>query len=236
MRNSKSKTKTMWYIIRDLTSRNRQTDTKNITLSTQSGLVQEPQAVADIFNEFFISVGRSSFDDETCSENRNPYNMCNAQSRSINSLFLEPATEHEIHNTIRRLENKRSFGADEIPPILIKNCINELSSPLTFLINQSFNEGYCPDKLKIAKIRPILKKGGKPNDPSSYRPIALLPALSKIFEKTITNRVYGFLEKYNILNEAQYGFRKNRSTTLAVFKYIQEVLDCLEGKKYGVGL
>lgn len=158
------------------------------------------------------------------------------QKPVLNSIFLSPVTEKETYDIIRNLENKRSYGIDEIPMTLVKTCINQLTSPLTFLINQSFNEGICPDKIKIAKIRPIYKKSGSQLDTCNYRPIALLPTFSKIFEKTICNRIYSFLEKYNILNENQYGFRKERSTTLAVYNYIQYILEFMQKKKYAVGL
>lgn len=132
--------------------------------------------------------------------------------------------------------NKRSFGAHDIPSILIKNCIRELTPILTRLVNQSFDEGYFPDLLKLTKIKPIPKKGGNEKDPSSYRPIALLPTISKIFEKCMANRVYSFLEKNNILDGNQYGFRKKCSTTLALYKYVQEIYDYLNERKYAIGI
>lgn len=81
----------------------------------------------------------------------------------------------------------------------------------------------------------IFKKNSK-TDPSNYRPISLLPTFSKVFEKAMCDRVYNFCERYNIFNDSQNGFRKHRSTTLAVYKYIQEVLNILNDKKYAVGI
>lgn len=92
-----------------------------------------------------------------------------------------------------------------------------------------------PDSLKISPIKPIHKKDSK-TDPNHYRPIAILPTSSKIFEKAICNRAIRFCEKFKILNESQHGFRKNRSTTLAVYNFIQEAINIIDNKEYAVGI
>ncbi|KAI5640908.1 endonuclease-reverse transcriptase domain-containing protein [Phthorimaea operculella] len=153
-----------------------------------------------------------------------------------NSIYLRPTDEREVRKTIQCLSNKFSYGPDEIPPALIKACVDELTPPLTALINQSFDLEQFPDKLKMAKIRPIPKKGGKKDNVTQYRPIALLPAISKIYEKIVTSRLNNFLEKFNILNDCQFGFRKKRSTTDAVYKYIQLVYEYIRDRVYGVGI
>ena len=107
--------------------------------------------------------------------------------------------------------------------------------PLTLLINQSFHEGSFPDLLKVALIKPIHKKGDT-NIPENYMPIALLPSFSKVFEKAMFDRLCIFLEKYNILDEHQNGFRRTKSTTLAVYQYIQTALQHINEKSYGLGL
>ena len=74
--------------------------------------------------------------------------------------------------------------------------------------------------MKTARVIPLYKSGNV-DDVNNYRPVSILPILSKIFERIVYNRVYSFLEKYNLLNHSQYGFRKGKST-------IQAVLDQLE--------
>ena len=70
--------------------------------------------------------------------------------------------------------------------------------------------GIFPDKLKIAIVSPIYK--GKESDPhefSNYRPISLLPALSKIFEKVVHKQLYEYVDANNLLNTSKYGLRPN---------------------------
>lgn len=102
-------------------------------------------------------------------------------------------------------------------------------------MNQSFNEGTVPHSLKISKIKPIHKKDAT-DSPAQYRPIALLPTFAKIFETAVSNKLYSFCEKFNIFSENQNGFRKNRSTSLALYKYINEILNIINNKNYAIGI
>lgn len=229
MKKSDNKTKTMWQVIKHITGKNNQKQHKNIEIDFNNIKIQCPQSIANIFNDYFISVGKPLHD---VSEPRGRP----AINPSLNSIFLQPVTEREVNTIIKNLPNKYTSGIDEIPPILLKMCCDELTSPMTLLLNQSFDECCFPDKLKIAVIKPILKKGGKRHNYTHYRPIALLPTFSKVYERCMADRIYSFLEKYHLLDENQFAFRKNCSTTLAVFNYIQNALECLKKKHYAVGL
>lgn len=92
-----------------------------------------------------------------------------------------------------------------------------------------------PDCLKISVIKPIEKKVN-PTCPSHFRPIALLSTLAKIFETAMSNRLASYCEKYSIFNDSQNGFRKKRNTSLALFKYINEILNIINNKKYAIGI
>ena len=81
---------------------------------------------------------------------------------------------------------------------------------LSWLINISFSTGIHPDKLKIAKVISIYKKGSQLMS-SNYRPISLLSNINKIFEKLVFSRVYKFLDKYDCLYDLQFGFREKHS-------------------------
>jgi len=84
------------------------------------------------------------------------------------------------------------------------------------------SHGIVPDELKIAKVVPIYKAGDV-NVFSNYRPISVLPFLSKIFEKVIATRLTDYLDKYDIINENQLGLRNNCSTTMAVINMVEKI-------------
>lgn len=92
------------------------------------------------------------------------------------------------------------------------------------IINNSFVTGVVPDNLKIAKIIPIYKSGNI-NVFNNYRPISILPTLSKIMEKIVCNRLVIYLEKYNILYKHQYGFRSKHSTIHPILHLLKDIAD-----------
>ena len=86
---------------------------------------------------------------------------------------------------------------------------------LAFIINLSFRSGMFPNDWKTAKVVPLHKSG--PSDTfGNYRPISILPIVSKIIEKIVHNRLIAFLNKHDLLSKSQFGFRAKRSTELAV--------------------
>ena len=106
---------------------------------------------------------------------------------------------------------------------------------LTYLINLSINEGVFPDELKMAKVIPIYTSDNEQSI-NNYRPISVLPYFSKIFEKVIANHVIDFLEESNILNDNQFGFRRNHSTNHAIICLVEKVAKALDKGKIVVGL
>ena len=97
-----------------------------------------------------------------------------------------------------------------------------LAEPITKLINSSTSSEVFHECLKCARIVPIFKKG-EPTNMSKYRPIAILPTISKIFEKII-NRLLDFLDKSNSIIPQQFGFLKSRSTAGALLTLTQFIL------------
>ena len=81
--------------------------------------------------------------------------------------------------------------------------------------------------MKIAKVIPIYKCKEK-NEMDNYRPISLLPSISKIIEKLVHKRLYSFCENNDILNDNQYGFRPKHSTIDAVSKFTADIVSSLE--------
>ena len=98
------------------------------------------------------------------------------------------------------------------------------------MINTSIVTGVFPSTWKHAWITPILKSG-KPEDPSNYRPIALLPILSKILEKIVATQLMSYLESNNLLSSTQHGFRAGLSTTTALTKISNRIYENIDNKK-----
>ena len=125
--------------------------------------------------------------------------------------------------TINKLKNRNSSGVDEISNKLLKAIGTELSKPLTIILYQCLLTGLFPDLLKIAKVKPLFKHGDA-CQLNSYRPISLLPTMSKVFEKVIYSQLYTYFSENNLLSEQQYGFRAQHSTELAFVKLVDNII------------
>ena len=115
---------------------------------------------------------------------------------------------------LRALKRKKATGLDNLPSALLKDCADAIAGPLSHLINLSLKTGTVPLIWKKARITP-LHKSGSTTTPENYRPISVLPILSKILEKSVHEQFYNFLEKENLISNRQFGYRKKRSTELA---------------------
>ena len=110
-----------------------------------------------------------------------------------------------------------------------------IASSLGSLINDSFSTGIFPDKLKVAKVIALHKKGATDN-PSNYRPISLLSIFSKSFEKLMHKRFYCFLKANEILHPLQFGFRKKHSTLHTLISMTEHIKNTIDSGNYGCGI
>ena len=136
---------------------------------------------------------------------------------------------------IKKISTKNSSGPDGLSTKLFKVIEPELTKSLTLLINQVLNTGIFPAKLKIAKVKPILKKGEKTIF-NNYRPISLLPAISKVIEKIIFNQLSTYLEDSKIIDGSQYGFRHNRSTEYAALEVVDRIITQMDNNKIPINI
>ena len=112
----------------------------------------------------------------------------------------------------------------------MKSIANEILKPLTLIINQSLETRIFPDAFKTSKVTHLYKKGDK-TDLNNYRPIFILPTISKVFERVIHVQLYDYFRKNNLLCEQQYGFRSKHSTELATTKLVDFLVKSMDENK-----
>ena len=89
--------------------------------------------------------------------------------------------------------NKKKSTSGFIPTWILHQSVHTLAQSLTECINYSLSGGFFPDELKLADVIPVFKKGD-PMDKKNYRPISILPALSKVFERLMYNQLSDYFE------------------------------------------
>ena len=150
-------------------------------------------------------------------------NLLKRKYKNINSFSFRPVTVEEVKKVINELKTNKPVGGD-IPTSIFKD--SEFSfTTFTKCINKSIDTNSFPFSLKEANITPLYKKDD-PLDKTNYRPVSVLPLLSKVYERLIYNQLSDHANTF--LNNILCGFRKAHSTQHALFKLIsswQSVLD-----------
>lgn len=141
-------------------------------------------------------------------------------------------TPKEVENDIKNNINPRKApGFDLITGLILKQLPRKGIVKLTNLINATFRLKHVPKIWKIAEVIMIQKQGKPPHEITSYRPISLLPVISKLFEKLILKRMKIIIERKNIIPTHQFGFREEHSTIDQVHRVTDLIEKALEEKK-----
>ncbi|GFT56316.1 RNA-directed DNA polymerase from mobile element jockey [Trichonephila clavipes] len=142
-----------------------------------------------------------------------------------NTGTIPPTLPSEIIQIIKKIKIKKCPGRDGITNKMIKKLPKLNIFKITNIVNNMLTLRYFPKSWKTAVVVPILKPGKNSALAESYRPISLLPVLSKLAEKVILARLNDHLERENILIPEQHGFQPRLSTShqlLRVVEFIKE--------------
>ena len=193
----------------------------------------DPKRIANAFNNYYVNVGKDLADKITPIENTSFTNFL--KKKSIPEFSFQNVNEKIILQVINNLKPKTSQGMDNMSNKLLKQIKDEIVKPLTIIINQTLNTGIFPDKLKIAKVLPIHKKGDI-NLIDNYRPISLLPSLSKVFERIMHQQLVKHFDDNKLFYKNQYGFRTYHSTEMAVLELVDRITCALDNKHLSLGI
>ena len=214
MDNAGSNGKTKWKVIKEGLLLNKTVE--NISeISVDGNLKTNEKNIAEAFKVHF----------ETCAS-KLAENLPKGEDTSKilpqgNTWTFSHTSEIEIVSIIKTLLNKNSSGPDCLTNRMIKKEPYIFAKLLKPLINESISLGIFPTELKIANVIPIFKKGEKTNL-NNYRPISLLPVISKIFEKVINSQL-GIIIDDGYIDDNQFGFRRGHSTEDAVIRFVDKI-------------
>ena len=195
-------------------------------LKKENKIISEPKEIAECLQEQFCSVFSSPKEDERI-ENIDEFFCCDESAPGINDVQF---TEEDIEKVISEIKSNSACGDDGFSALLLKNCKKELSVPLYILWRHSLDTSEVPSFLKRSKICPI-HKGSLKCVPKNYRPVALTSHLIKLFEKILRNEIVKYLEKSNLMNNNQHGFRKFRSCLSQLLDHYDLLIEILQSNK-----
>lgn len=220
----------LWKHIKNL---NGQSSKRNIPdmINVDGLCTNDPKDIIEKLIFFFYSISdKLKADNPTDEVNFDCETLTNyVNSKVPNGVkFKIPLMKHEeLLASIKSIDTTKASGLDGITPRILKMAAEIVCPTLLELINICITTGQFPDDLKIAKLMPI-HKGGSTDDPSNYRPISILPVISKLVEKHVTKHLFGFLNKYKLLHKSQSGFRKHHSCNTALINLVDKWLKAID--------
>lgn len=174
---------------------------------------------ATLLNEHFAEQSQSPRNKQV------PIDFANDNIQKLSELRV---SETDVLKLLNSLNPSKSSGPDKLPTKLLKLIAILIYEPLTKLFNKSLSEGRFPTLWKTANITAIFKRKGSCADPTNYRPISLLPCLSKILEKLVFRAIYSHLTDNNILTEKQSGYRPKHGTQLQLTYLVHNLYAALD--------
>ena len=220
--NSSRNIRKAWSVINSIRCKSKNNKLPNF-IDTNGVIITNRREICTKFNEYFVNVAKNLNADKYSNLDAPDFKQY-LRNSITNSLFLSPITDNEIYDIINSLDTNKS---NDISPKLLKALCDSFCPILTYFFNSCMLSGTFPDELKIARVIPLFKSGDV-NLMSNYRPISILPTLSKIFEKLIHVRIYQFLDDNRVLYRYQFGFRKAHSTVHPVQTAIHSVTKALD--------
>ena len=184
--------------------------------NNRGNIISDGFQMAEVLNEYFSSV----FTTEDISSLPVPFNKCEGNTlEHLRQLFLTPEM---IAKKIKKMKDNKSPGVDGIPLKLLKEIVEQISTPLAQFFNLSPEEGIVPSEWKDANITPLFKKGSR-NKPNNYRPVSLTSVVCKLLETLIRDHMMEFLVKHKLINTSQHGFLKARSCLTNLLCFLKKL-------------
>ncbi|GIY39266.1 uncharacterized protein CDAR_617811, partial [Caerostris darwini] len=143
-------------------------------------------------------------------------NAASVSPSSTSDQEFIPLSCYEVEATVLRIKKKKAVGPDGLPGEIIQEIFFSNRGLFTALLNKLLVLGVFPAVWKVARVVLLNKDNKELNHPSHFRPICILPCWGKVLDKIICDRLSYYLEANKLLNIKQFGFRKNKSTILAI--------------------
>ena len=180
----------LWSVINTVVGRKKQSHTAQVPISDLSKLfgdvVHDPQR---------------------------PPQLCSPSGPMAEGAFTDfsVVTVEDVASSLKSVNPFKATGSDQVPSIILQKCYPTIAPTLTRIINISLSSGEFPLSFKLSHVSPLFKSGD-PTLPKNYRPVSLLPVISRITEAFVKNQITQYLDSKQLLPPTQFAYRKLHST------------------------
>lgn len=213
--NSTNKSRSTWFVVSDLINTNSKPNNVITELNSED------------FNSYFINIVDEIINNIQFKDNALIY-LDKLTKPSIEFNFMYVSVE-DVYSAILNLTNSSCYDVYGINSQILKLAAPFVSECLTHIFNKCLDSCIFPDNFKFVKVIPVFKTGNK-TEYANYRPISIIPTVSKVFEILLNKQITKYFEDNKLFSECQFGFRTTRSTIDAVVQFIKR---CHEGLEKG---
>lgn len=215
--------KKSWSLINSLTGNNNKSSSVT-EISVDDCCIVDSTLIAECFNEYFVNIGpklASEVSDESLDQEA--YSHDNSGIPIDTRFSFQYINVDNVTSSLMNLKTNKSTGLDKIPAKILKLSADIISPSLTYLFNLSLETGIYIDDWKRARVIPIYKSDDR-RKCENYRPISILPIISKVFEGEVFRQLYCYLTDNSLLSKFQSGFRPKHSTLSALIQMCDDLL------------
>ena len=187
----------------------------------------KPMDMARIMNDYFVTKVRNLRNNLVPSPGDPCALIRRLMSNRTCSLKLKCVHPDVVLKIISGMKSSSSCGVDSIDSRILKLAKHQLVPVITHIVNLSIKNQKFPDSWKQSKVIPLHKKEEVTN-PKNYRPVSLLPILSKVLERVIFEQMINYLENNKLLHHSHHGFRASHSTLTALVEMYDQWTEALE--------
>jgi hypothetical protein len=218
--------RTMWDIIKLETGRQPDDRNNEIEMKNDKNKITNLE-LANKFNKYFVEIAKLLTNEKFTKNNEALKYLSVSKKIYPNRFKFKKLGKDEIIKITKAIKTKTSQDLWHMSTKLLKMIISDIADHLAILFNNCLKSGTFPDLLKMARIIPIFKKG-EISDLNNYRPISVLPVISKILEKVVAEQLVHFLTSNHILHPQQFGFQKGKGTRDGIASLVEYILKSFE--------
>ena len=219
--------KKLWSILKPLYKDDLKAQyTAIILMDTVNNILISENSTPKYINEYFLNTVDSLhhlFDQSIPFTTHTLLTSIGGDTYPFSFIYILPSDILKI--IVKLKKSSRSLASIKIP--ILHYCSTAFADLFANVINRMFDRCCFPSEWKLAEVIPIHKSGSK-RDAHNYRPISILPNISKIAERVMHTQIIQYLNNYSLLPDCQHGFRPTHSTETAVISFnncIQRMLD-----------
>lgn len=191
------------------------------TIKVDGCVIHDKIKIANAFNKYIVEVVSNMLKNLNWLHKTTTDYLTYITTSDILFEFT-PINEEFTLAYLKKMKTGKAVGLDGIPARLLKDSAEIICKPLTKIVNSSLATGIVPTDWKTARVIPV-SKNARTEDLNNYRPISVLPLVSKVLERAVHSELYTFFTNNHLLNPHQHGFRKGHSTETATICFTDEV-------------